>query len=132
MLKLDVDNVSQVQRDAEDTSMVVATYEGEHNHAQSQAGESGGDESASRQVGSLLPWSISVNSSGRMVTLDPTNQWPGTSVVEAVSREVVTPEFQRRLVVEMVNRLVNDAEFMQALTNAVAEKILENVADRLS
>ncbi|KAM0853751.1 hypothetical protein ACQ4PT_050869 [Festuca glaucescens] len=119
----------KVQRNAEDTSMLVATYEGEHNHAQSLAGESTGDESAGK-AGSL-PCSISLNSSGQMITLDLANQGPWSSVQPA-SREVSTPEFQKLLVDEMVNSLKNDGEFMHALINAVAKKMVENISNYFS
>jgi hypothetical protein len=113
-----------VQRDAEDTSMLVATYEGEHNHAKSPTGESVGNMSTGK-AGSL-PCSISHNSSGHMITLDLTNQEPPLTV-QAASREVFTPEFQKLLVNEMVKSLKNDVEFMHDVMSAVAEKILESI-----
>jgi hypothetical protein len=61
-----------------------------------------------------------------MITLDLTNQEPPLTL-QAASREVVTPEFQKLLVNEMVNSLKNDVEFMHAVMSAVAEKILESI-----
>jgi hypothetical protein len=119
----------QVQRNAEDTSMLVATYEGEHNHAQSLAGESTRNESAGK-AGSL-PCSMFLNSSGKTITLDPVNQRPW-STVQPASRKVLTPDFQKLLVDEMVNSLKNDGEFMHALINAVAKKMVENIPNYFS
>lgn len=119
----------KVQRNAEDTSMLVATYEGEHNHAQSLAGESTRNESAGK-AGSL-PCSMFLNSSGKTITLDPVNQRPW-STVQPASRKVLTPDFQKLLVDEMVNSLKNDGEFMHALINAVAKKMVENIPNYFS
>ncbi|KAE8819148.1 putative WRKY transcription factor 40 [Hordeum vulgare] len=121
----------KVQRDAEDTSKLVATYEGEHNHARSPEREFVCNESIA--IGHR-PCSVSINPSGRTIRLeDMTNHGSGSRLdLETIRREVVTPEFQKLLVEKMVNSLKNDADFMHALTNAVAERILEIIPARLS
>ncbi|XP_040244371.1 WRKY transcription factor WRKY62-like [Aegilops tauschii subsp. strangulata] len=122
----------KVQRDAEDRSKLVATYEGEHNHAKSPEREFVGNESTGH-AGSR-PCSVSINPSGCTIRLeDMTNHGSGSRLdLETIRREVVTPEFQKLLVEKMVNSLKNDADFMHALTYAVAERILENIPARLS
>ncbi|KAF8657720.1 hypothetical protein HU200_059877 [Digitaria exilis] len=115
----------KVQRSAEDKLMLVATYEGEHNHEQRAQSEYVSDESTTHQqlqAGSL-PCSISINSLARTITLTGlADQQPGSNA-EAVAAEVTTPEFRKVLVDELANLLKNDSEFMESLAAKVMERI---------
>jgi predicted ATP-dependent protease len=122
--------------------MLVATYEGEHNHALSTqttefvASGCTTSQHAGGSSSSPLPCSISINSSGRTITLDLTNQAGSGSIAScgveaaAVSGELVTvlsPELRRHLVEEVVQVLKNDAEFVEAVTNAVAARVVDQI-----
>ncbi|KAL6846564.1 hypothetical protein ACP4OV_024012 [Aristida adscensionis] len=119
----------KVQRSAEDRSMLVATYEGEHNHPPCAHSELA--TGSASQVESSSPCSISINSLGQTITLGLASQGQGLGK-EVVSAEVVTPEFRKVLVDELVDLLKNDAEFMQSLTTAVTTRMLEKISsDRI-
>nr|CAB3453393.1 unnamed protein product [Digitaria exilis] len=115
----------KVQRSAEDKLMLVATYEGEHNHEQRAQSKYVSDESTTHQqlqAGSL-PCSISINSLARTITLTGVaDQRPGSNA-EAMAAEVMTPEFRKVLVDELANLLKNDSEFMESLAAKVMERI---------
>ncbi|TKW33161.1 hypothetical protein SEVIR_2G214500v4 [Setaria viridis] len=120
----------KVQRSAEDSSMLVATYEGEHNHpCPTRAAELPG--SAATRTGSV-PCSISINASGPTITLDLTkNGAGGVRVLEAAEspdvkklcQEIASTEFRTALVEEMASSLTRDSKFTDALAAAILKQL---------
>ncbi|KAJ0984881.1 hypothetical protein J5N97_003237 [Dioscorea zingiberensis] len=98
----------KVQRSAVDKSILVATYEGEHNHGRTLHAETGAGHSLC---------SFSTKSSGSEIT---PNLTPRGS-----NRDLESPEFQRLLVEQMASSLTKDPSFTASLASAISGMILQ-------
>ncbi|KAJ8559988.1 hypothetical protein K7X08_004046 [Anisodus acutangulus] len=142
----------KVQRSIEDQSIVVATYEGEHNHSKQEAGASTNTNSTASRLNvttiagttASVPCSTTFNPSGPTVTLDLTEpktvEKPDTKMNHSTSptngnsiRTTATggeyqnrPEFQQFLIEQMATSLTKDPSFKAALAAAISGKILQH------
>ncbi|XP_073303590.1 probable WRKY transcription factor 40 isoform X1 [Primulina huaijiensis] len=116
----------KVQRSMEDQAVLVATYEGKHNHPQPSKLEANSTPNRSANLGNM-PCSTSLSSSGPAITLDLTN--PKTSQDETTRSKsrgkIAAPELQHSLVEHMASTLTRDPNFKAAVAAAISGKIFQ-------
>ncbi|KAL5698919.1 hypothetical protein ACHQM5_029891 [Ranunculus cassubicifolius] len=117
----------KVQRSVEDRSILVATYDGEHNHPHPSQAEATLGITQGVTMKSV-PCSTSVSTSGPSITLDLTQ--PGLSHDMKKSTQVndqQSPAYSKQFLVEqMASSLSNDPSFKAALAAAISGRILQH------
>lgn len=115
----------KVQRSAEDRSVLVATYEGDHNHGRPSLAPA-----SDHPATGLNPCSVSVHPSGPTVTLDLTRPRPVRQDQRPAGES--PDRFQRRLAEQMASSLTKDPTFTAALATAISGRFLRLSPDHNS
>ncbi|KAK6263776.1 hypothetical protein SCA6_019210 [Theobroma cacao] len=112
----------KVQRSVEDQLVLVATYEGEHNHLPPSQMEATSGSSRCMTLGSV-PCSASLNSTGPTVTLDLTKSKSSTDEPRNSKSKMESPEVRQYLVEQMASSLTKDPNFTAALAAAISGRM---------
>uniref|UniRef100_A0A6N2M9S0 WRKY domain-containing protein n=1 Tax=Salix viminalis TaxID=40686 RepID=A0A6N2M9S0_SALVM len=112
----------KVQRSIDDQSVLVATYEGEHNHPHPSM-EAASGSSRGLPLGSA-PCSASLVSSGPAITLDLTKS-KSSNDAKGSKPKTDAPEVRQFLVEQMASSLTKDPNFTAALAAAISGRMLQ-------
>ncbi|KAJ6428271.1 hypothetical protein OIU84_023652 [Salix udensis] len=112
----------KVQRSIDDQSVLVATYEGEHNHPHPSM-EAASGSSRGLPLGSA-PCSASLVSSGPAITLDLTKS-KSSNDGKGSKPKTDAPEVRQFLVEQMASSLTKDPNFTAALAAAISGRMLQ-------